>query len=503
MIPRACFLRIKHLHSGRFPLPPALHGRTTRSALRRDTPFGPSLVLGLRPHGTHGHSHGTGSRRDRGSSEALGHDTDVHDHSHGATVDLFLRKPQTEAEKAGARVTMAGLWSNVVYTILKGVAGVYYGSASLLADAGHQASDLISDFVTLFTFRLSRRDADPSHPYGYGRYEAIGALAVSGILLAGAAGTGYYSMDQLYHVIQAGSVYAHGGVAGGLLSGEHAKIDQWAIYLTLSSVLVKEALFRATLRVGEKYNSSVLIANAWHHRSDSMSSVVALVGVGGSFLGLGLLDPVGGILVSLMIAKVGWETGVSSLRELADAQLPDLVKGLQEVVQELKAKEKNLLGLEQVRSRKRGPNVTIDAIMVVTPQISVSHAHQIGEALRFAIFNAFEDVDEINLHIDSVPNPHHYTSGDDHGRIFARPTSTVEAEIRNVLGQTEGVLSTSHVSLFYAPGGDDINVRVEIVVEEEMTVRDAREVAKRASQEIVNGVSGITSADVHLEVNSH
>jgi cation diffusion facilitator family transporter len=324
---------------------------------------------------------------------------------------------------------------------------------------------------------------------------------VSAILLAGAAGTGYYSADQLYHVVQAGALQAHAG--GGILAGEHAKIDQWALYLTLSSVLVKEALFRVTLKVGEKYNSSVLVANAWHHRSDSMSSVVALVGVGGSFMGLPLLDPVGGLLVSLMIAKVGWETGVSSLRELADAQLPDLVKGLEEVVRELKEKEKNLLGLEQVRSRKRGPNITLDGIMVVKPQISVSHAHQIGEALRFAIFNAFEDVDEVNIHIDSHSNPYHYSEGDDHGKIFDRPTSAVEADVRSVLSSVNGVLETSHVYLFYAPGGDDIQVTADIVVPDAMTVKDARTVARAAEQKVIAEVPGVSSADVHLEVNRH
>lgn len=399
---------------------------------------------------------------------------------------------------------MWGLWSNVTYTVLKGVAGVYYGSSSLIADAGHQASDLISDFVTLFTFRLARKEADISHPYGYGRYEAIGALGVSAILLAGAAGTGWYSVGQLYEVLEtSAAVHAHAG--GAILSsgGEHAKIDQWALYLTLSSVLVKEALFRATLKIGEKYNSSVLIANAWHHRSDSMSSIVAMVGVGGSYLGLPLLDPVGGILVSLMIAKVGWETGLSSLKELADAQQPDLIKGLEEVVHELKAKEKNFLALEQVRSRKRGPNVTIDAVMIVKPHISVSHAHQIGEMLRFSIFNAFEDVDEVNIHIDSVSNPYHYKVGGDHERIFGRPTSDVESQVRNALQGVDGVLGTSHISLFFIPGGEDIQVQAEIVVSDDKTIREAREVARRASAKVIETVEGVTEADVHLEVNRH
>ncbi|KAI9033353.1 cation efflux family-domain-containing protein [Hyaloraphidium curvatum] len=435
------------------------------------------------PHDHHGHGHGPGA------------------HHHGHTVDLFLRKPSTEAEKTGARITLYGLYSNVAYTVLKAAAGVWYGSASLIADAAHQASDLVSDFVTLFTFRLARKEADPSHPHGYGRWEPMGALAVSGILLAGAAGTGAYSCEALFHVFQTTSVvHAHSG--GPIITGS-SHIDQWAIWLMLSSVLVKEALFRATLRVGERYNSSVLIANAWHHRSDSLSSVVALVGVGGSYLGMPFLDPVGGLLVSLMIAKVGWETGVSSVRELVDAQVPGLLKGLDEVVRELKEKEKNLLGLEQVRGRKRGPNVTIDAIMVVRPHISVSHAHQIGEALRFAIFKAFDDVDEINIHIDSSPNPYHYQEGDDHGRIFERPTSDVEAQIRKVLSSTPGVLGTSHVLLIYNAGGDQIHAQAEIVIVDSMTVSEARAIAKQASKQVVETVEGVKTADIHVELTNH
>ena len=166
-------------------------------------------------------------------------------------------------QRAADRITVVGGLVNVLLTFGKLAAGIYGRSAAMISDAAHSASDLASDVVTLVAMRAARLPADEDHPYGHGRFETVGALVVGGMLVAAGAGAAS-------HALEAGA-HAHGAL--GLKPGKVALVA------ALVSIVAKEGLFRATARVGKRLRSPVLEANAWHHRSDALSSVVALVGI--------------------------------------------------------------------------------------------------------------------------------------------------------------------------------------------------------------------------------
>jgi cation diffusion facilitator family transporter len=236
--------------------------------------------------------------------------------------------------------------SNVSLTMVKGAGGVLYNSSSLMAEALHSLGDLFSDFITLWAYRTARsKKADKKYPYGFGKIEPLGGLTISSLLIGGSVGMAIHSFHQLQDIL-------HGPMLSLTDSGI---ISPWAAVLLVASIGVKEWLYRITLKVGKKTQSSVLIANAYHHRSDVYSSVVALAGVAGASMGYGILDPIGGLVVSAMILKMGVDSAIPSFKELMDIAVPDLtLNEVHQVLGRIKI-DKNIHGFHSVRGRKMGP----------------------------------------------------------------------------------------------------------------------------------------------------
>ena len=245
-------------------------------------------------------------------------------------------------------VTKLGVYANVALAVTKSGMGLLSGSAVLLADGLHSFSDLASDLVTFGVLRITAKPADSLYPWGYGRFDALGTLAVASLLVVGSCGIGYHSLDALL----ASTVNTTTGVDAvpSLLSGTEGLIDTngdginmayaWpALGVAVASVGVKEALYRRTLAVGKRSRSNVLVANAWHHRSDALSSVVAIAGIGGSMAGLPMFDTFGGILVSGMILKQGVSMGWDAIQELSDASVQrDVVDRIRKMTARLKVR---------------------------------------------------------------------------------------------------------------------------------------------------------------------
>ena len=213
-----------------------------------------------------------------------------------------------EAEEAAVRITKIGAGVNLLLSGAKGAAGVACGSSALVADAVHSLSDLVSDSVTVLAVRLSRAPPDDDHPYGHGRYETVGALTVSGLVALSGGAIGVHSYEALLAVASAGSAAAQ--VEGAPLP--------LAAAVACAAILSKEALFQQTRLVAQRTRSDSLLANAWHHRSDALSSVVALGGVGGALAGLPLLDPMAGLVVAGLVLKTGLEMGWGNVKVLTD-----------------------------------------------------------------------------------------------------------------------------------------------------------------------------------------
>ncbi|KAJ2366798.1 mitochondrial metal transporter [Coemansia sp. RSA 2610] len=327
-----------------------------------------------RHHQEEGHTHGHGL-------------FSAHAHTHDSR-ELAGKLDMMEHNKAGSRITLIGMGANVGMSVAKGAAGVYFHSSALLADAAHSLSDILGDLVTLYTFRKSRRPADVSHPFGYGRYEALGTLVVSAFLVAAGLGIGSHALEQIMHFLPdvlgaatsapdvAGSardlVGAAASTGESLLPFGHAHgapavadgavaVDPRAIWFAAGSIVINEALFLATMKVGRRTKSNVLVANAWHHRSDALTSLVSVGAIAGAIMGFPVLDAVGGLAVSVMLARSGVTMMADAAREVTDAPPPghsgdEVARALDRVLAQTATAVR---GHGRVQCRKSGPFIHV------------------------------------------------------------------------------------------------------------------------------------------------
>ncbi|CUM65787.1 uncharacterized protein PRCAT00003435001 [Priceomyces carsonii] len=290
---------------------------------------------------SHHHSH----------SEEEHHGIFGHSHSHSHHQPNELLVSGSVRNNPAVRITWIGLLVNVAMAASKAVGGIYFHSQALLADAIHSLSDMVADFLTLATVNVAYRIGSPTKfPLGYGKLETVGSLLVSAALLFAGVSVGWSSLLQVFEyalpsyiyeylaMIQLGHSHSHTSLPTDgdhshshshashheLVQGDDVKVDRQipninAAWLAGGSILVKELLYRKTMKVGLESNSKVLIANAWHHRVDSLTSAVALFTVtGGVLFNVAWLDSIGGLCVSILIIKAGWGTFKSSMLELVD-----------------------------------------------------------------------------------------------------------------------------------------------------------------------------------------
>ena len=281
--------------------------------------------------------------------------------------------------KLKSRVTYVGALVNIFLTIIKIGMGVLGQSASLIADGVHSLSDLISDFFVIIAIKLGSREPDHDHPYGHRRFETMATVLLGLGLVVVAGGIAWDATERLIHTER-------------LL---HPNRDTLGIAIV--SILANEWLFHYTKRVGEVTRSKLLLANAWHHRSDAFSSIVVLIGIAAVFLGYPFADAIAAVIVALMIAKMGVTLVLESINELVDTSLPeDYVKEIRRVI-------KQTYGVQSIhllRTRRMGEDAYVDAHIVVDSRISVSEGHMIGDTVRDNLKNEFDDVVDVLVHID-------------------------------------------------------------------------------------------------------
>ncbi|MGM0412833.1 MAG: cation diffusion facilitator family transporter, partial [Pseudomonadota bacterium] len=248
--------------------------------------------------------------------------------------------------RASRRVTLVGAAGNSVLGVGKIAVGIVAHSQALVADGVHSLSDLFTDILVLFGAQQGNREADTNHPYGHARFETAVTLLLGGTLLVVAAGLAWDAGRRLF---EPSALFVPG---------------QMALWAAAISVLVNEALYQYTALVARRVRSPMLQANAWHRRSDAASSVVVIVGVGGTMAGLDYLDAVAAVIVGLMVGKVGWELVSRALRELVDTGLEDERLALiRRAIQEVDG----VVDLHLLRTRSMGPDALVDVHILVAP----------------------------------------------------------------------------------------------------------------------------------------
>ncbi len=292
-----------------------------------------------------------------------------------------------DREKQIYRVTLAGSAGNVLLVIVKFVAGVLGHSAAMIADAVHSLSDFLTDIVVLVFVGISARPQDTSHDYGHGKFETLATLFISLALVAAAIG-----------IIVSGAVKFAAWLGGGTLSA-----PGWiAFWVALLSILVKEVMFRYTVHKARKLDSPALKANAWHHRSDALSSVAAAVGIGGALLLGGrwaVLDPLASIVVGAMLLGVAWEILRPSLGELTDASLPDEAE--KEILDIIGAFP-DVSEPHNLRTRRIGSRIAIEAHIRMDGALPLQKVHDRATDIEDRLKERFGKDTLVTLHTEPV-----------------------------------------------------------------------------------------------------
>jgi len=280
---------------------------------------------------------------------------------------------------ASRRVTVVGALVNTVLAISKMWLGYVAQSQALIADGIHSLSDLLSDALVYIAARHSHQDPDSAHPYGHGRFETAATLGLGVLLLLVALGIIWDASERLFQ------------------PEELMRPGMLAIYVALFSVLANEWLYHYTMRVAKEIKSQMLRANAWHHRSDAISSVVVLVGVAGTLAGLPYLDAIAAIGVGLMIIHIAWEISWPAFQELVDAGLEaERLDQIKEIISSIGGVE----ALHMLRTRRMGGQASVDVHLLVAPWLSVSEGHVIAQTVIERLRAEVEEVEDVTVHID-------------------------------------------------------------------------------------------------------
>ena len=290
-----------------------------------------------------------------------------------------------QREKEIRRITLWGAVMNIVLTAGKIVAGIFGRSAAMVADGIHSLSDLLSDAVVLVFTHISSKGKDRDHSFGHGKFETLATLIVSIIL-----------------VTVGGNLMSNGirSIIGVFNGTEIPKPGYIALIAAAVSIALKEWLYHATVRVGKKTGSTVVIANAWHHRSDALSSIGSLIGIGGAIV-LGdkwtVLDPLASCLISIAIIVVAVKMALPSLAELLETSLPEDIE--QEIIR-IASSVKGVNDIHDLKTRRNGISFIIDAHIVVNPEMSIVEAHDISTDVEEALRMKYGQETQLSIHVE-------------------------------------------------------------------------------------------------------
>lgn len=297
----------------------------------------------------------------------------------------MTKSDNTSREKEIYKVTLCGGVVNLLLLVFKFVAGVTAHSSAMIADAVHSLSDFVTDIVVIAFVRISGKPQDEDHDYGHGKYETFATALIGAALLI--VGIGIFA-DSASGIV-------------GFMRGERLEAPgMLAFVAALVSVLSKEAVYRYTVIKGRRLNSKAVIANAWHHRSDALSSVGTMAGIGGAiFLGdtWRVLDPLAALVVSLFIIRVAWQLMKPSIDELLEKSLP---KEMEDTITAVILSFKGVRSPHHLRTRYIGNTIAIEVHIRLDGSMTLSEAHDITKRIEAALKEKFGERTHIGIHME-------------------------------------------------------------------------------------------------------
>lgn len=347
-----------------------------------------------------------------------------------------MQEQLDQRRKVAERVTLIGSVVDLLLGVSKILIGFVANSSALIVDGIHSLSDLVTDFMVIVVLRISHREPDANHPWGHGRFETVGTVALGVILIAVGTTLAYEMLVKVF-------------------TSSDISLPSWpALVVAGLSVISKEAVFRYSLKIGKELKSDLLIANAWHSRSDALSSVVVFVALIGAMFGIWWLDAVAAIFVAGFIGKIGWDLVRSSITELVDTALP------KERVEELRACVMEVEGIVSVhgfKSRAMGNQALLEMHLQVASHLSASEGHYLGDLAVFALQSRFDDIGHVIFHIDT------YDDQPFHGQ--PAPVMPSRKEIKALIESQMDSILGSHkdyqLTLYYDPRYVDVELKLQ------------------------------------------
>ena len=285
-----------------------------------------------------------------------------------------------EREKTATKVSAVSIAGNAALSVFKLLAGILARSGAMISDAVHSASDVFSSFIVIVGVKLAGREADRDHPYGHERFECVAAIVLAVVLAGTGALIGYRAVEQ----IRAG---AQAQAAPGLL----------ALIAAAVSIAVKEAMYWYTRAYAKRLRSDALMANAWHHRSDALSSVGALIGIGGARLGLPVMEPLASLVICLFILKAAYDIFHDATQKMVDHACDEPTE---ERLRQTALSEEGVLGIKRMRTRQFGSRIYVDLEILADGSQSLTAAHAIAQRVHDRIEAEIPDVKHIMVHVD-------------------------------------------------------------------------------------------------------
>lgn len=294
---------------------------------------------------------------------------------------------EQDFEKAAMQVSTVSIVANIVLTVLKLMAGIIAHSGAMISDAIHSASDVFSTIVVIIGIKISRKESDKNHPYGHERLECVAAIVLATILAATGLGIGYSAVTKII-----GGNYASLAVPGVL-----------ALIAAVISILVKEGMYQYTKICAKRIDSSALMADAWHHRSDALSSIGALVGIAGARMGFPILDPVASLVICFFIEKAAYDIFMDAVDKMVDKACDE---EMENQIRACAMDQDGVMGIDLLHTRVFGNKIYVDIEISADGSKTLRESHGIAECVHDSIEKAFPKVKHIMVHVNPAENVH-------------------------------------------------------------------------------------------------
>ncbi|MDO4975858.1 MAG: cation diffusion facilitator family transporter [Eubacteriales bacterium] len=285
-----------------------------------------------------------------------------------------------ESKKIAMKISNVSIAVNVLLSVIKCFAGILAHSSAMISDAIHSLSDVLSTFVVMIGIQISSKESDDEHPYGHERFECVASIILATMLALTGAGIGYSGIK----TIMSG---ASDLKAPGFL----------ALVAAVVSILVKEAMFWYTKAGADKIKSGALMADAWHHRSDALSSVGSLLGIGAARLGFPIFDPIASVVICLFIFKAAYDIYKDAVNKMVDASIDSQEE---EMIRETIKKEEGVCDVDEIRTRVFGSRYYVDVEIAVDGKLTLDASHAIAERVHDKIEKEFPEIKHVMVHVN-------------------------------------------------------------------------------------------------------